>query len=276
MLKRKNYLTLIALGLSAGVLATASAADLRPGMNLSAYEAEEDAGGEETNEGTSAVGSPMKPEAQALLDGALRDFETDAYEAREGDQTDEDIINSQEEAIRDTLDWLERSGRDSNELNTLSELFTEEQGTAYGIMKRPVRRPGRPKMSGLTCLAVGIEGEAGGESEAGKRAVAITIMRRAKGNPGRVCAVIFASHQFESIGRRLPRPSASSMRVAMSVIKSGVGKTCTWDHFIAKSLQRRLGRKIPAWVRDFERRGCAHKRIGNQDYYASCNCKRSA
>lgn len=128
------------------------------------------------------------------------------------------------------------------------------------------------QMSALSCMALAIQGEAGAEPYAGKVAVGETIMARAKGQASKVCSVIFAKAQFESMSKRVPKPNADSVRAAKAALAKG-GK-CGYDHFINKKLQRKLGRKIPQWVRNFEKWGCATKTIGQHTFYSSCNCKR--
>jgi hypothetical protein len=132
---------------------------------------------------------------------------------------------------------------------------------------------GRSGISAMTCMGVAIQGEAGGEPQSGKVAVGETIMARAKGIPSRICAVVFAGGQFESMLHRMRKVSADSLRAAHSTI-SERPKTCGFDYFLNKGLQLRLKRSIPEWVHNFEREGCASKIEGQQTFYSSCNCRR--
>lgn len=126
-------------------------------------------------------------------------------------------------------------------------------------------------MSGMSCLGLGIQGEAGGESSEGMIAVGRTLLRRADGNIGKVCSALFARGQFESMQKRNRAVSSASLRAAQQAIKLG---SWPYDHFINKRLQLRLGRKIPQWVRNFERHGCLVKNVGEHTFYASKSCKR--
>ncbi len=172
------------------------------------------------------------------------------------------IFRHYQQEIDQTNFWLDQVRKSPQEIARLNH--------DVEIAKRSVRRRG-PRMSGLTCMAIAIQGEAGGEPAAGKAAVAQTIMTRAGGNPARICSVVFARAQFEAMAKRARQPSAETMKVAQAAIRRG--KKCGFDHFINKRLQRSLGRRIPSWVFTFERRGCLHRRIGLQDYYSSCNCR---
>ena len=177
--------------------------------------------------------------------------------------SDKKIFRHYQQEIDRTNFWLDQVRKSPQEITRLNH--------DVEVARRSFR-PQRLRMSGLTCLAIAIQGEAGGEPAAGKAAVAQTIMTRAQGNPARVCSVIFARAQFEAMVKRARQPSAETMRVARSAIRSG--KKCGFDHFINKRLQLALGRRIPSWVHTFERRGCYHRRIARQDYYSSCNCRR--
>lgn len=164
--------------------------------------------------------------------------------------------------------------------------FQDEIDLTYELMERAALDPvdaiisggqieaarGSGGMSSLTCMAIAIQGEAGGESAAGKAAVAETIMSRAKGEASRVCSVVFARAQFEAMSKKAKKPSAETMRIAQDALKRG--NKCGFDHFINKKLQLSLGRKIPTWVHEFERRGCRTQKIGLHTFYSSCNCKR--
>jgi Cell Wall Hydrolase len=243
----------------------------------------------EQTDGTSAaepfasVGLPGSPDAQKVFSETLRDLVTPDSSLQGGNLaglSGEQLLALEHDSIRDTLDLLEATAGDNAKLVNLNALYSQDAAasastsSSYGLFSA-ADSARRPRMSALSCLATAIEGEAGGEPLAGKRAVAQTIMDRAGGSAGRVCAVIFAAHQFESMDKRhLPAPSAECMQVAREALGSHEGKSCGFDYFIAKSLQRALHRQIPDWVRDFQRRGCLHKRIGEQDYYSSCNCKR--
>ncbi len=136
------------------------------------------------------------------------------------------------------------------------------------------KNAGHASMSALTCLAVAIQGEAGGESDLGKKAVANVVLARAGGSSGRVCGAVFARAQFESMdGRHRAKVSAASLRAAKQAL-SGKGGRCAYpgDHFINKNLQRKLGRPIPCWVRNFESWGCKGTKVGQQIFYNSCKC----
>ncbi len=168
-----------------------------------------------------------------------------------------------EEFYRDQLDfaqyWLDRVQESALNLNHIGEYQTAGSG-------------GRAGLSAIACMSLVIQGEAGGEPMAGKIAVGETVMARAKGNPAKVCSVVFARGQFESMTKRKRKPSADCVRAAHTTIKKG-GK-CGYDYFLSKSLQRALGRRIPTWAISFERRGCASKKIGVHTFYSSCNCRR--
>jgi len=212
-----------------------------------------------------SIGAPPSMELEIILHDKLADFETPATLVAEDEDTeqwsDERFLEFYRDEIGATAFWIHRIASSPDAINQLGE----EQIAAQ-------RFKARPKMSGVSCMAVAIQGEAGGESAAGKAAVAETIMSRAGGNPARVCAVVFAYAQFEAMTKRLLRPSAETLRIAQAAIRRGKG--CGFDHFLNKSLQRSLGRAIPSWVRNLERRGCRHKKIGQQDYYSSCHCAR--
>ena len=55
-----------------------------------------------------------------------------------------------------------------------------------------------------------------------------------------------------------------TLRIAEAAIRRGGG--CGFDHFLNKSLQRRLGRAIPSWARDFERRGCLMREAVGREF----------
>lgn len=192
-------------------------------------------------------------------------------------ETDEDSTPNRESLTKWSDKKIERHFRDEvdNVNYWLDQLAASEDGVSR--FQKDVEaaqrsaRPGRTKMSGLTCLAIAIQGEAGGEPAAGKAAVAETILTRAGGNPARICSVVFAHAQFEAMTKRARQPSAETMRVAQAAIKNP--KSCGFDHFINKRLQLSLGRKIPSWVISYQKRGCRHAKIGQQDYYSSCSCK---
>ena len=212
-----------------------------------------------------SIGAPPSDRFWLTLHDRLATFETPATPVPEDEDTerwsDEKLLGFFKDEIDATSLWLDKVAASPDAVKDLGG----EQIAAKGFKARP-------KMSGVTCMAIAIQGEAGGEPAAGKAAVAQTIMSRAGGSPARVCAVVFAYGQFEAMRKRLPRPSAESLRVAQAAIRKGRG--CGFDHFLNKSLQRSLGRAIPSWAVDFERRGCLHKKIGQQDYYSSCHCAR--
>lgn len=192
-------------------------------------------------------------------------------------ETDEDSTPNRESLTKWSDQKIERQFRE--EVDNVNYWLDQLAGSEDGVSRfardveaaQRTAKPGRTKMSGLTCLAIAIQGEAGGEPTAGKAAVAETIITRAGGNPARICSVVFAHAQFEAMTKRRRQPTAETMRVAQAAIKRP--KACGFDHFINKSLQRKLGRKIPSWVTHYEKRGCRHAKIGLQDYYSSCNCK---
>lgn len=182
--------------------------------------------------------------------------------------TDEQVEAFYYDDLEFTNDWLDRVQQNSA---SLVDVGTSMEATIPRTKARKKSR--RSGMSAMSCMAAAIQGEAGAESAAGKKLVGAAIMRRAGGSAARVCQVVFANSQFESMdGRRRRAPSAASIRAAKSAL--ALGGKCTYDHFINKKLQRDLGRKIPQWVRNFERWGCRSTKIGGHHAYASCDCKR--
>ncbi|HRO67261.1 MAG TPA: cell wall hydrolase [Pseudobdellovibrionaceae bacterium] len=214
-----------------------------------------------------SLGAPMTYREQISLQfGSLESFETaedDADVANMDSWTDDQIESYYEEQLETTRDWLERATGRPEVLNLLNQY---QVAAAKGKTKKS-------GMTALSCMAVAIQGEAGGEPYAGKVAVGETIMARAGGKSSRVCAAIFAKAQFESMAKgRLPKANAESLKAAKATLAKG-GK-CGYDHFINKKLQVRMGRKIPQWVRNFEKWKCATKTVGQHTFYSSCNCKR--
>lgn len=209
-------------------------------------------------------GAPLTlAEEQLLMQGPLSQLETEIDSISPNDDlsswTDDQIESTYSDQMNETREWMNRLIRNKNFLNEM---------TRHGV----AAKGGGKGMSALSCMSLAIQGEAGAEPYAGKVAVGETIMARAKGNASRVCAVIFAKAQFESMTKRVPKPNADSVRAAKAVLQKG--GACGYDHFLNKKLQRRLGRPIPKWVHNFERWGCASKTIGQHTFYSSCNCKR--
>jgi hypothetical protein len=130
----------------------------------------------------------------------------------------------------------------------------------------------KSQMTSMSCMAAAIQGEAGAESMEGKLLVGETVMARAGGQAEKVCAVIFARAQFESMTKRVKAVNADSLKAAKMTLEKPAGQ-CGYDHFINKKLQRKLGRKIPKWVRNFEKWGCTTKEEGGHTFYKSCECK---
>lgn len=207
-----------------------------------------------------SLGEPETTESQAIEEQILHSLtvreELDAEPQDFSQLTDEEL-----EAIY-REEW--------EELNSALDVFALTGIiTAESVMGAAKSKKGG--MSGMSCLGLGIQGEAGGESSAGMVAVGRTLLRRAGGNINKVCSALFARGQFESMQKRNRQVSAASMRAAQESVKQG---SWPYDHFINKRLQLRLGRKIPAWVRTFERKGCLTKNVGEHTFYASKNCKR--
>lgn len=214
-----------------------------------------------------SLGAPMSSREQISLQfGALENFETpeDDTDVRDMESwTDDQIESFYEDQINTTREWLDRVTGRPEAANLLSEY---QVAAAKGITKKS-------GMTALSCMAVAIHGEAAGEPYAGKVAVGETIMARAGGKSSRICAVIFAKAQFESMAKgRLPKANAESIKAAKATLAKG-GR-CGYDHFINKKLQVRMGRKIPKWVHNFEKWKCATKNVGQHTFYSSCNCKR--
>lgn len=162
---------------------------------------------------------------------------------------------------------------DLESLNTAIDTFAQTgllvpQET---MLAAKTKKKGGGGMSGMSCLGLGIQGEAGGESHEGMVAVGRTLLRRAGGSIAKVCSALFARGQFESMQKRNRKVSAASLRAAQASVAAG---SWPYDHFINKVLQRRMGRKIPQWVRNFEKWGCLVKNVGAHTFYASKNCKR--
>lgn len=170
------------------------------------------------------------------------------------DQELEEAYGDEWNSLNDAIDSFATTG-----------VFAPQETSIMGAAKRG------GGMSGMSCLGLGIQGEAGGESMEGMIAVGRTLLRRAGGNMGKVCSALFARGQFESMMKRPRKVSAASLRAAQQSAKLG---SWPYDHFINKVLQRKLGRKIPAWVIKFEKRGCLVKNVGLHTFYASQNCKR--
>jgi len=219
------------------------------------------------------AGAPMaeaqaeKTEMPSGVSISSPEFETAIDTAPAGSDlskwSDREIFSHYQSEIDNINFWLDEIER--SEL-ALLRLHQDMAAFQKGIWISP-----RVRMSGLTCLAIAIENEAGGEPAAGKAATAETIITRARGNPSRICSVVFARGQYEGMKRRARQPTAETMRIAHAAIQHP--KACGFDHFINKALQLKLGRRIPAWVFAFERRGCRHAKIGKHDYYSSCDCK---
>ncbi len=160
-----------------------------------------------------------------------------------------------------------------------SVLFTPE-GPIFGLvstMASKNKSSRNTSLSSVTCLAMGIHGEARGEPMSGKLAVGETLMIRAGGKSNRICAALFARGQFES-ARKNRGFSAEAMRAAKATLAKKIS-SCGFDYFYNKKLQKQLKRRTPDWVLNFERRGCAQKKVGLHTFYSSCKCgkkKRSA
>lgn len=213
-----------------------------------------------------SIGFPDTMEVFNFQNSVLADLET----AVDSLPTDVDPSTLTDEQLENYYD---------SELNFVESLLSEVRGRpevvaqlGWVLEANAKKTGGRQGMSALTCMAVALEGEAGGEPAAGKAAVAETIMTRAGGNPSRVCSVVFARAQFEAMTKPKKKPSAETLRIARAAVNSG--KKCGFDHFINKSLQLELGRKMPTWVYNFERRGCRSAKIGQHTFYSACSCKR--
>lgn len=212
-----------------------------------------------------SIGQPQTLQMEMVENsGPLANFETIEDILPEGASidgwTDDQVENFYKDQLDFTNYWMDRVQESAQNLNYLGRYETAGKG-------------GRAGLSAIACMSLAIQGEAGAEPMAGKLAVAETVMARAKGRADRVCSVVFAHAQFESLanGRR-KSPNAECVRAAHATIKKG-GK-CGFDHFINKKLQRQMGRAIPRWVINFERKGCATKRVRAHTFYSSCNCKR--
>jgi hypothetical protein len=218
--------------------------------------------------GTS-IGEPESERIRMMLSyGPLSRLSTGTGLLPEGQSFDQ-ISDADLEAIyRQDLEfteyWLNRTAADPEALNSIGESVYAHDTRQGGVTQGP-------KMTALSCMAVAIHGEAAGEPMAGKLAVGETIMVRAGGRADRVCSVVFARAQFETMTNRQGQVGADSLRAAEVSLQRGPG--CGLDHFINKRLQLQLGRKIPTWVHNFERRGCLKREIGQHTFYSSCNCR---
>lgn len=213
-----------------------------------------------------SFGEPESLEMILFHENNNLDFETDEDSTPNGENlknwSDAKIQSHFQQEVDNVNFWMDELARSDQGASRFAHDVEAAQRTSI---------PGRTKMSGLTCLAIAVEGEAGGEPAAGKAAVAQTIMTRAGGNPARVCSVVFAHAQFEAMTKRPRQPSADTMRAAQAAINNH--RSCGFDHFINRSLQLSLHRKIPSWVSYYQKHGCRHAKIGEQDYYSSCDCK---
>jgi hypothetical protein len=209
-----------------------------------------------------SLGAPESEDAVELEEQIAQYLQVDDKESSEKDFTQwsdaelEEVYSSEWDSINVALDTFSTLG-----------VLENSQTSVMGAAKK--KKSGG--MSGMACLGLGIQGEAGGESLQGMIAVGRTILKRAGGSMGRVCAALFARSQFESMQKRNRKVSAASLRAAQQSAKLG---SWPYDHFINKVLQRKMGRKIPKWVVNFERRGCLVKNVGLHTFYASQNCKR--
>jgi hypothetical protein len=214
-----------------------------------------------------SLGEPESERIHMMLNyGPLANFSTGTGLPPAGQSFDQMSDAEIEELYRQDLafteHWLNQAAANPEALSYLGQSAYAHNSDAS---------PGGPRMSALSCMAVAIHGEAAGEPMAGKLAVGETIMVRAGGRPDRVCSVVFARAQFESMTKRQGQAGADSLRAAEISLQRGPG--CGLDHFINKRLQLQLGRKIPKWVHNFENRGCMKREIGQHTFYSSCNCR---
>jgi hypothetical protein len=226
--------------------------------------------------GTS-LGEPEGAESLFRQDYIEQSFETgeDVLSADENidDMSDEEIEQvyaEQWETVNAVMDEME--GEESILPRVNLAMMSAATTKKITTKKKSSTKSKGSGMSGMACLGLGIQGEAGGESREGMVAVGRTLLNRAGGNLGRVCAALFAKAQFESMQKRSRKVSAASLRAAQQVAKLG---SWIYDHFLNKVLQRKLGRKIPTWAVKFERKGCSSKKVGGHTFYASKHCGRA-
>lgn len=209
-----------------------------------------------------SLGEPESEDSLALEEEIAQHIKLENEEfaeedfSRLSDKELEDVYASEWDSINGAIDMFATTG-----------VLIQPEPSVMGAAKKK----SGGGMSGMACLGLGIQGEAGGESLEGMIAVGRTLLNRAGGSMGRVCAALFARGQFESMQKRNRKVSGASMRAAQQAAKLG---SWPYDHFINKVLQRKMGRKIPKWVINFERRGCLIKNVGLHTFYASKNCKR--
>ena len=157
----------------------------------------------------------------------------------------------------------------------------------FGKIPKPVIevKTVKPDPAQEKCLAVTIYGEARGESDNGKIAVAWTAMNRAtKKTVKSVCKVVLAPKQY-SIFNNNPalRMAAMSLNVeprqknvidvaswhrslelARGVFRKEIGDpTAGATHYLAPVVMKSKGYTIPAWARKFTFKG----KIDNQLFY---------
>lgn len=212
-----------------------------------------------------SLGEPESMDVGTLIGGqSLIDFETSEDGLLPGENfavmTDEQLELHYSSAMRETNFWLDKVAADASKLEEMTSTMVAAKGTTK-----------QSGMSAVTCMAAAIQGEAGGESSAGKAAVGAAIMSRAGGSPAHVCSAVFSRAQFESMRKRSRIVNADSLRAAKVAINSN-GK-CTYDHFINLNLQRQMGRKVPCWVKNFRAWHCPSKQIGGHTFFMSCGCQ---